>query len=204
MTTNLPTDNPFLNYIPKTGDLILFFPSLFKLNILRTTIMLLTCSNCDHVAIIYKNVPEMILTSRLKTRRSVSDTYILEFDNPQGLQIYAYENYVDNEGNYAYKSLNKSLDEPAIKNKLDSYLYEIYQRPFASNLNLFEALFRLNQKDNTSKIFCGQFVTELLQKAGVVSSNVLSNNIIPKDYYNNKVLLINSYEYTQEEFMTLY
>jgi hypothetical protein len=215
MASNKPSteisnaESLYFNYIPKTGDLILFFPSLLKITPFRALIMSFSCSPCDHIAIIYKDVPEIILKSRLKSQKSPSNTYVLEFDKPQGLMIFAYENYIDNQGKYYFKSLinsntNLNLDSPKIKQKLDQYLLNIYQTSFSSYLNLFKGVFSLNTKDDRIDIYCGQFVTELLQEGEVISKTTIANNIIPKDYYNSRMMYINGYNYNPEELMIFY
>jgi hypothetical protein len=199
---------------PKTGDIVLFFPYWSKMNIFRFMIVMFTCSKCDHIAIVYRNVPEKILETKLKTKRSLSNTYVLEYDKPDGLNVFAYESYIDAEGDYYRYTLRSSLnsndeisldtisekscfEELSPKIKLDNYLLSIYNMPFAHSLNLLKGLLGINKKDDTRDIYCAQFVTELLQYANVVSSNVIANDILPKHYYNNRIKLNPLFSYPE-------
>jgi hypothetical protein len=159
-----------------------------------------TCSRCDHVAIVYKNPPEEVLKEPyLKTKKSPTDTYVMEYDMPGGFTMWSSEEYVDADGYYYYLKLNnhdnnKLPDNKEIKNNLDKYLLSIYHTVFPSALELLEDTFSLNNKDSKNSIYCAQFVTLLYQEIGAISKDSITNNMIPKYFYNNVINYINGYE----------
>ena len=72
---------------------------------------------------------------------------------------------------------------PLVLESLYSFTEQAVGKPYKQEyLQLFRSFFRANQSDDNSSYFCSQLVADAYQKMGVLKTDVLSSNFLPKHF----------------------
>jgi len=153
------------------GDIILFNTDFVQGSVVK----LLTRSEWDHIGLIIenpKNPKELLMVESI----------------PDGVNIFELNERMDyylNLSSIGIRRLEAVEKTQKFAQIMHDFCLEIEHRPYKTMSRAMEfvrALYGTNQAENLESIFCSELVAAAYKRAGLIDAQVLSNNILPKDF----------------------
>lgn len=187
-----------LESVVKTGDIILysFEPKKTVSSIVQHVMQRAVFSMpWTHVGMVYKNESSGIVYVYEVTNNSPSKKFVFGTTKCYKLT----DRLMDYNGHNAVVFLNKRLGSLQ-KNMLDEIINK-NKFSFTNSLNshlLFNCVSPFG-KFNKKGVFCSEWITIVLQKIGVIKSNVNSKCIFPYHYssFFNDYIMVDGYKYSK-------